>query len=172
MKTNNYQELKNNVKELNDLNDQINLIEWNKEDGPKFESVGEMREFYTKLSNNEFDYLFGNDTSDNGMRETESKMVETYEHTLNDYFFFIYSFQKEDKVITYLSLKNLKENDIIDNLCGKESPDTKTAHTYFIDLKEVITNNSLEDIIDNLIVGTQLNINKLKNKLAMLTNES
>lgn len=172
MKTNNYQELKNNVKELNDLNDQINLIEWNKDDGPKFESVGEMREFYTKLSNNEFDYLFGNNTSDNDMRETESKMVETYEHTLNDYFFFIYSFQKEDKVITYLSLKNLKENDIIDNLCGKESPDTKTAHTCFIDLKETITNNSLEDIINNLITWTQLNINKLKKKLAMLTNES
>ena len=36
MKTNDYIYLKSKVNELNRINDEISLIEWNKDDGPKF----------------------------------------------------------------------------------------------------------------------------------------
>ena len=49
MKSESFKLLKSKINILNDLNDKINLIEWNKDDGPKFESVEEMKEFEEKV---------------------------------------------------------------------------------------------------------------------------
>ena len=43
MKADTYIVLKEKISELNKLNDEINLIEWNKDDEPKFTSVEEMK---------------------------------------------------------------------------------------------------------------------------------
>ena len=58
MKSEHYLTLKKNINEINNINDEINFIEWNNEDGPKFDTVEEMKQFYEKVSNNEFDYFF------------------------------------------------------------------------------------------------------------------
>lgn len=54
MKSESFKLLKSKINILNDLNDKINLIEWNKDDGPKFESVEEMKEFEKKVINGDF----------------------------------------------------------------------------------------------------------------------
>ena len=54
--------LKSKINILNDLNDKINLIEWNKDDGPKFESVEEMKEFEKKVINGDFEFVLDDNT--------------------------------------------------------------------------------------------------------------
>ena len=58
MKSESFKLLKSKINILNDLNDKINLIEWNKDDGPKFESVEEMKEFESKVISGKLDYIF------------------------------------------------------------------------------------------------------------------
>jgi len=58
MKADTYIVLKEKISELNKLNDEINLIEWNKDDGPKFTSVEEMKEFESKVISGKLDYIF------------------------------------------------------------------------------------------------------------------
>ena len=60
MKSDSFKILKSKINILNDLNDKINLIEWNKEDGPKFESVKEMKEFEKKIINDNFEFILDN----------------------------------------------------------------------------------------------------------------
>lgn len=156
---------------MNTLNDEIGLIEWNKDDGPKFESVDQMKEFISKLENNEFDYLF-NGSKETSVEETKSPIVESFELTLNNIFFYIYTFEKNDNFITYMSLKNLDENDTLHNLCGNKSSSKESAHSYFEELKNAITTNELDDILENLIVGAENTIKQLKQKLELLTSES
>ena len=45
MKTDIYTDIKNKVLELNRINDEVSLFEWTNDDGPKFDSVEEMKEF-------------------------------------------------------------------------------------------------------------------------------
>ena len=170
MKTSIYSNLKNKITELNNLQDQISLIEWNNDDGPNFNSVEEMKDFISRCEKNEFDYLF--DEKDVFKHESKNNIIEDYKYTLDNFFFYIYTYQRKDKFITFLSLQNLDEKDILNNLCGKEDPDVESAHTHFENLKTTITTNNIDDILDNLIIGAEKNIEILKNKLETLTSES
>lgn len=58
MGNNIYADIKSKLLELNRINDEVNLLEWNKDDGPKFDSVDEMKEFKRKVINGELDYIF------------------------------------------------------------------------------------------------------------------
>ena len=51
MENNIYADIKSKLLELNRINDEVNLLEWNKDDGPKFDSVYEMKEFERKVIN-------------------------------------------------------------------------------------------------------------------------
>ena len=169
MKTSTYNDLKIKVNEMNKINDEISLIEWNNDDGPKFESVDEMKEFYRKLENNEFDYLFG---IDEDISQQHNKFIEKFDFTLNDMFFFLYTYKKNDDYITYMSMKNLKDNDVLENLYGHKTNDEKVAHSYFEKLKNDITTNTLDYIIDNIIIDVDKNIKKLKTKYEELISEN
>ena len=85
-----YSILKDKVSEMNKLQDEISFINWNKDDGYKFSSVEEMKEFNEKMENGDFDYLFTNN-DDNDMLENlcrnqnESKQnAYTHFNTLKD----------------------------------------------------------------------------------------
>lgn len=168
MKSEHYLTLKKNINEMNRINDEISLIEWNNEDGPKFDSVEEMKQFYERLNNNEFDYIFTG-SEDEKVETLKKDIIESFEYCLNDYFFYIYTFQKNSDYITYMSVKNIVENDVLNNLCGNKVSDRELAHDYFEKLKNEITENDLEDILKNLIIGTDKTIIQLKNRLIKLT---
>ena len=56
-----YNKLKENILEMNKIQDEINLIEWNTDDEFKcanFDSVEEMKEFERQVLDGEFDFLF------------------------------------------------------------------------------------------------------------------
>lgn len=165
MKSEKFNVLKNKINILNDLNDKINLIEWNKDDGPKFESVEEMKEFEKKVINGDFEFVLDDNIDNN-------TILKDYKTTKDNYFFYIYSYKNNDKYITYLSLKNLDETDCIHNLCGYKTDDENSALTYFDKLKNDISNNTIDYIFDNMIIDVDKNINNLKNKYEKLTSES
>ena len=168
MKSEHYLTLKKNINEMNNINDEINFIEWNNEDGPKFDTVEEMKQFYEKVSNNEFDYIFtGSDEEKIDL--PENKIIESYEYFIDDYFFYIYTFQRDNDYITYMSVKNIVENDVLNNLCGNKVSNRELARDYFESLKMDITNNSIEDILKSLIIETDKTLIQLKNKLVKLT---
>lgn len=173
MKNEQYLELRNQVSEMNKINDEISLINWNREDGPKFSSVEEMKEFEHRLKNNELDYLL-EDEDNTDILDTRDVIVESFSHTLEDISFYIYTYQNKSNYnyVTYLSLTNTKDNDIIDKLCGNTTSDKESAHNYFETLKQAITNNNINDILENLTLGAQKTIVSLKNKLSKLTSES
>lgn len=170
MKTEIYKKLKSKVLEMNNINDEVNLLEWNQEDGPKFDSVEEMKEFEKLVVNGGLDYLISDlentDNNDSG------NMIETFDYSLDGYFFYIYTFKKNDSYITYMTVKNLEEDYSIYNLCGNKSLDEKTAHSYFENLKNIITTNELIDILEHLLVGVENNIKRLKLKQEELISKS
>lgn len=168
MKANNYNVLKTKIEELNKLNDEINLIEWNKEDGPKFSSVEEMKEFENRVINGDLDYILGESVNAN----TENKMIDTFSQTIDNYFFYIYQFESNNNYITFLTLKNLSENYTLNNLYGNKTNNIESAKDYFEKLKTDITTNTLDYIFENMIVDVEKNINILKEKYKKLTNES
>jgi len=168
MKANNYNVLKTKIEELNKLHDEINLIEWNKEDGPKFSSVEEMKEFENRVINGDLDYILGDSVIDN----TENNMIDTFSHTIDNYFFYIYQFESNNNYITFLTLKDLSENYTLNNLYGNKTNNIETAKDYFEKLKTDITTNTLDYIFENMIVDVEKNINILKEKYKKLTNES
>lgn len=172
MKNEHYLKLRDRVSEMNKINDEISLIKWNNEDGPKFSSIEEMKEFENRLKNNEFDYLFGND--DNAIiLDTIDIIVESYSHKLDNILFHIYTYQNKSNLnyITYMTLTNVNDNNIIDNLCGNSTSNKESAHNYFEILKETITNNNINDILENLIIGAEATIISLKNTLSNLTSK-
>ena len=171
MKSDQYLTLKKNINEMNNINDEINFIEWNNEDGPKFDSVEEMKQFYEKVSNNEFDYFFAG-SDEEKIDLPENKIIESYEYFIDDYFFYIYTFQRDNDYITYMSVKNIVENDVLNNLCGNKVSNRELARDYFETLKNDITTNNIEDIIKGLIVRTDKTLIQLKNRLAKLTSEN
>lgn len=168
MKANNYNVLKIKIEELNKLHDEINLIEWNKEDGPKFSSVEEMKEFENRIINGDLDYILGESVNEN----TEKKMIDTFSHTIDNYFFYIYTFESDNNFITFLTIKDLNENYTLNYLCGNKTKNIESAKTYFEKLKTDITTNTLNYIFENMIVDVEKNINILKDKYEKLTNES
>lgn len=48
------------------------------------------------------------------------KMIKTEEI---DYFSYIYTFKNDNKFITYMSIKNLINNDVLQNLYGNKTTD-------------------------------------------------
>lgn len=173
MKNNQYLKLREQVSKMNKINDEISLINWNREDGPKFTSIEEMKEFEYRLKNNELDHLF-EDEDNIDIFDTKDVIIESFSHTLEYISFYIYTYQNKsnDKYFTYLSLTNKKDNDVIDKLCGNFTSDRKMAHNYFETLKQELTTNTIDDILENLIIGAQNTIVSLNNKLSKLTSES
>lgn len=171
MKSEYYLTLKKNINEINNINNEINFIEWNNEDGPKFDSIEEMKQFYEKLSNNEFDYLFLESDKEK-IDLSGNKIIESYEYFIDNYFFYIYTFQKDNDYITYMSVKNIVENDVLNNLCGNKVSDRELARDYFETLKNDITTNNIEDILKTLIIDTDKILIQLKNRLVKLTSEN
>lgn len=169
MKTNAYIYLKSKVNELNRINDEISLIEWNKDDGPKFSSVEEMKDFIAKVNNDEFDYLIGSDKEES---HSDNDFIEKFDYTIDDMFFFIYTFKSNQNYITYLNLKNLKDDDTLNNLYGYKTTDINDSHSYFEKLTSDIKNNSLDYILENMIIDVENNIKRLKTKYEKLVSES
>lgn len=166
-----YFTLKNKVLEINKLNDEISLIEWNKDDGPKFDTVEEMKDFGRKLENGDFDFLiFGIEEFDK--ENSNYKIIESYTYTLENICFNVYILKKHNRYITYLALKSNEDENVLHNLCRKECDDRKNAYLHFETLKTEIASNTIENIIQALIVGAEQTINSLKNKLVLLTSES
>lgn len=165
MKSESFKLLKSKINILNDLNDKINLIEWNKEDGPKFESIEEMKEFEKKIINGDFEFVLDDNTDNN-------TFLKDYKTTKDNYFFYIYCYKNNDKYITYLSLKNLDETDCIHNIYGYKTGDENSALTYFNKLRNDISSNSIDYIFNKMIIDVDKNINNLKNKYEKLTSES
>ena len=167
MKTNFYNELKGKILELNTINDEINLIEWNKDDGPKFTSVEEMKEFENKVINGELDYVFGEEITN-----TKGEMLKTEEITKDDYFFYIYTYKRNNKFITYLTIKDLKSNEILQNICGNISNNKVDELSYNESLTNDIKNNTLDYIFNRIITDIDKNISELKKKYEEMTNAS
>ena len=86
MKSESFKLLKSKINILNDLNDKINLIEWNKDDGPKFESVEEMKEFEKKVINGDFEFVL-----DDNIDIDNNTILKDYKTTKDNYFFYIYT---------------------------------------------------------------------------------
>lgn len=122
-----------------------------------------MKQFYEKLSNNEFDYLFLESDKEK-IDLSGNKIIESYEYFTDNYFFYIYTFQKDNDYITYMSVKNIVENDVLNNLCGNKVSDRELARDYFETLKNDITTNNIEDILKTLIIDTDKILIQLKNR--------
>lgn len=167
MKTNAYNVLKEKISELNKLNDEINLIEWNKDDGPKFTSVEEMKEFENKVVNGELDYIFENDVD-----SKKNEIIKSEKITKDNYLFNVYTYKINDSFNTYLIIKDLQDNEIIENVCGNKSISKDQALSYNDNLTNDIKNKSIDDIFNNLITEIENNINNLKKKYEELTNAS
>lgn len=167
MGNNIYADIKSKLLELNRINDEVNLLEWNKDDGPKFDSVDEMKEFELKVINGELDYIFNEEKT-----AMSGEMIKTEEITKDDYFFYIYTFKNDNKFITYMSIKNLINNDVLQNLYGNKTTDKEQALSYNEKLKNDIINNTLDYIFENIIVDINNNISNLKKKYEELTSIS
>lgn len=167
MKTSTYNELKGKISELNKINDEINLIEWNNDEGPKFSSVEEMKEFESTIIDGRLDYIF---KGENNICSGEK--IKIGEITKDDYFFCIYTFKKDNNYITYLNIKNLKDNDVLENLYGNKTTDKEESLSYNEKLKNDISNNTLDYIFENIIIDINNNIKRLKAKYEELTGES
>ena len=167
MENNIYADIKSKLLELNRINDEVNLLEWNKDDGPKFDSVYEMKEFERKVINGELDYIFNEEKT-----AMSGEMIKTEEITKDDYFFYIYTFKNDNKFITYMSIKNLINNDVLQNLYGNKTTDKEQALSYNEKLKNDVINNTLDYIFKNIIVDIDNNIDKLKKKYEELTSIS
>ena len=101
MKNEQYIKLRDQVSEMNKINDEISLINWNREDGPKFSSVEDMKDFEKKLKNNEFDYFFDKENN-NSILDTRDVIIESFSHTLEDISFYIYTL-RDHSYYPYLS---------------------------------------------------------------------
>lgn len=156
---------------MNKLNDELNFIEWNKEEGHKFDTLEEMKDFEIKLENGDFDFLFAK-IEELDKKTLNNAILEYYISILENIYFYVYVLKKHDKYITYLALKSNEDTDVLDKLCEKQYDDRKKAHMYFETLKMEISSNAIENILQLIIDGVEQTIISLKNKLELLTNES
>jgi len=166
-----YVEIKDKVLELNRINDEIDLIEWNKDDGPKFDSVKEMKEFEERILNGDLDYIF-NDDKESETSSVIDNVVETFNHILEDYTFYIYTYKKDNNYITYMSIKYLDDEDSINNIYGYKTTDKEESDSYFEKLKTSVITNSLDYTFNKILSDIENDIKKLKTKYNELANES
>lgn len=159
MKTSTFEILKEKINQLNSIRDKIDFIEWNKDDGPKFTSIKEMKDFENKVNNGELDYIFNNDIA-----ISNNKIIKAYKITKDNYFFYIYTYSNNGSYLTYMNIKNLSNNDVLENLYGYKANNMEKALSYSGNLNKDISNNTLEQIFKNII-------NDISNKTKELTAE-
>lgn len=171
---NTYNKIKENISELNKIQDEINLLEWNTDDEFKcanFNSVEEMKEFEEKVLNGEFDFIFS-DEDINNIKNT-GNIIESYEHTLDNINFYIYTYEDtNNNYTTYMAIKNIDDDNTIDKLYGYKTSIKSESHDYFEKLKNDISNNTLEYILENIVIDIENNIKNLKIKYDKMVNES
>ena len=152
------------IKEIEKLKDNIEFIKYNKEDGPKFDSIQEMKDFKRKYEIGEFDYLFDKDNHNIDFIDKEQIIK-------NENIFLVYLYKNDNNYITSLALKN-DCNDMIYDLYTNRSVSYDVANESFNKLKECIKLRDT-DIIINELYNNLINIkNKLKNELEELTDNS
>ena len=156
-----YNKLKERISEMNRIQDEINLIEWNTDDEFKcanFDSVEEMKEFERQVLDGEFDFLFDE---------------EYIEYAKKDINFYLYTYKdKNNNFITYMCMTKYDDKDLFDNLYGFKTENKNEAHEYFEKLKSDLCNNTLEYILENIIIDIENNTKNLKDKYNELVNES
>lgn len=164
-----YSILKDKVSEMNKLQDEISFINWNKDDGYKFSSIEEMKEFNEKLENGDFDYLF---TGSDEVKVPTIEIIENYSHKFGSMLINVFLIEKNKEFITFMTITNNDDNDMLENLCRNQNESKQNAYTHFNTLKDEVTTNSIDDILKSLITGAEKTIISLKNKLALLTSEN
>lgn len=174
METKNFNIIKDKIKELNDIKDNIDLYEWNNTDDEykcaNFNSVDEMREFENRVLNGEFDFIFNNDFLDNINDMYE--IIEKCNYTKDNINFYVYTYQKDNDFITYMAITNLETETTLDNLYGFKTNDEKEARDYFKKLVDDLQNNTLEYIFEQIVIDIEKNIKIYKNKYEELTTKS
>ena len=169
-----YNKLKKNILEMNKIQDEINLIEWNTDDEFKcanFDSVEEMKEFERQVLDGEFDFLFTDEFIEYAKENVN--IIESFDYTLEDIDFYLYTYKdKNNNFITYMCMSKNEDKDLFDNLYGFKTENKNEAHEYFEKIKNDLCNNTLEYILESIIIDIENNTKKLKDKYNKLVNES
>ena len=84
----------------------------------------------------------------------------------------VFLIEKNKEFITFMTITNNDDNDMLENLCRNQNESKQNAYIYFNTLKDEVTTNSIDDILKSLIIGAEKTIISLKNKLALLTSEN
>ena len=84
--------------------------------------------------------------------------------------FYIYTYKRKNEFITYLTIKDLKSNEILQNVCGNISNNKDDELSYNESLTNDIKNNTLDYIFNKIITDIAKNISELKKKYEELTN--
>jgi len=84
--------------------------------------------------------------------------------------FYIYTYKRKNEFITYLTIKDLKSNEILQNVCGNISNNKDDELSYNESLTNDIKNNTLDYIFNKIITDIDKNISELKKKYEELTN--
>lgn len=87
-------------------------------------------------------------------------------------FFYIYTYKRKNEFITYLTIKDLKSNEILQNVCGNISNNKDDELPYNESLTNDIKNNTINYIFNRIITDIDKNISELKKKYEELTNAS
>ena len=130
--------------------------------GPAFK---EMRDFENRIFNNDFDYLLSDDNT-----ITDDMLIDSYDRTINDFEFLIYTYKVNSKYKSYMALNY--DNNTIDFLCGKIDLSKDQAKNTFNHLKELVSNNDLIIILDYVKDDMTIKMNELNKQLQELTNKS
>ena len=153
------------IKEIEKLKDNIEFIKYNKEDGPKFDSIQEMKDLKRKFEIGEFDCLFNKN-------ESNIRFIDKEQIIKNGNMFLVYLYKKDNNYITSLALKMYNSNDIIYDLYANKNENYDITNESFNKLKEYIKLSDT-DIIINELYNNLIDIkNKLKSELEELTGNS
>lgn len=153
------------IKEIEKLKDNIEFIKYNKEDGPKFDSIQEMKDLKRKFEIGEFDCLFNKN-------ESNIRFIDKEQIIKNGNMFLVYLYKKDNNYITSLALKMYNSNDIIYDLYTNKNENYDITNESFNKLKEYIKLSDT-DIIINELYNNLIDIkNKLKSELEELTGNS
>ena len=171
---NTYNKLKENILEMNRIQDEIDLIEWNTDDEFKcanFDSVEEMKEFKNQVLEGKYDFIFTDEYKD--YAKENANIIESFDYTLEDINFYLYTYKDlNNSFLTYMCMTKNEDKDLFDNLYGFKTENQNEAHEYFEKLKNDLSNNTLEDTLKKLILNIEENTKELKNKYDKLINES
>lgn len=75
--------------------------------------------------------------------------------------FYIYTYKRKNEFITYLTIKDLKSNEILQNVCGNISNNKDDELSYNESLTNDIKNNTLDYIFNKIITDIDKNISEL-----------